>query len=376
MRLNTDCRHFPGDRPCLLHKESGIACPECSQYVPVKDKILIIKLDAMGDVLRTTALLSPLKRKYPESSVTWVTLSPSVDFFVGNKLVDELVDYRVDALPRILAEEYELVVNPDTNKLSASLATLARGKEKLGFGLDERGVVFPFDSEGKRWLEMGAFDDFKKANQFTYQEILLRICRLRDDDYPIILNLLPAELEIARGFAEKYHLVPERKVIGLYTGAGERWKMKSWTDEGFRGLIGMLLNETDYRIVLYGGPDAHERNAALYSEFYYSRRVIGAGTNNSLRRFLALLTLSDLIVTGDTMALHAALALGKRVVGLFGPTSAAEIEMYDRGIKLSGKVDCLCCYLPTCAQTPTCMETIAPEMVFDAIEDLLAGKKK
>ena len=83
------------------------------------------------------------------------------------------------------------------------------------------------------------------------------------------------------------------------------------------------------------------------------------------------MNLSDLIVTGDTMALHAALALGKKVVGLFGPTSAAEIEMYGRGIKLTGTVDCLCCYQVSCARNPACMDTISPEMVLRAIKKLL-----
>ena len=72
------------------------------------------------------------------------------------------------------------------------------------------------------------------------------------------------------------------------------------------------------------------------------------------------------------MALHAALALGKKVVGLFGPTSAAEIEMYGRGRKLAGTVDCLCCYRGSCEQNPTCMDTLTPEIVFSAIKELFA----
>lgn len=371
MKLKIDCRHFPGDRPCSFHKEVGVTCPSCSHYAPVTHKILIIKLDAMGDVLRTTAILPPLKRKSSESTITWVTLTPSLDFFVGNKLVDEVLDFHSDALPRILAEEYDLVINPDTNKFSASLASIARGIEKLGFGLDQKGVVFPFNPEAETWLELGAFDELKKANQLTYQEIVLNICRLPKDDYPIVLNLLPSELEEGKRFSLRHHLVGNKKIVGLYTGAGERWRMKSWTEEGFRDLIRMLLKETEYTIVLYGGPDVQKRNADLFSEFYYSRRVISTGTNNPLRTFLALLNLSDLIVTGDTMALHAGLALGKKVVGLFGPTSAAEIEMYGRGIKLTGNVDCLCCYRPICTNIPTCMDSVTPEIVLNAIRKLL-----
>lgn len=371
MRLKPDCRHFPGDRPCRFHKESGTCCPECPHYASSTQKILIIKLGAMGDVLRTTALLQPLKKRYPESHITWVTLTPSLAFFAGNGLVDAVLDYRFDALPRLLTEEYDLVLNPDAEKLSAALASLARGKEKLGFGLDGQGAVFAFNPEAEHWLEMGAFDDWKKANTSTYQEIILRLCRLPQSAHPLILSLSPQERDIGIRFAQAHGLSPEARTVGLYTGAGERWERKAWTEEGFRDLITTLLGETPYQVLLYGGPDAEARNSRLTAGYAASGRVFSTGTTNPLRTFFALLSLSDLIVTGDTMALHAALALGKNVVGLFGPTSAAEIEMYGQGKKLTGTVECLCCYRPTCTVTPTCMETITPDMVVRAITDVL-----
>ena len=370
MRLKKDCRYFPGDRPCKCHKEEGVVCPDCSYYAPIGRKILIIKLGAMGDVLRTTAILSPLKKKFPQSFVTWVTLVPSLGFFPGNHLVDETLDYGCEALPRIMAEEYDMVLNPDADRLSASLATLANGREKLGFGLDRQGKVFPFNPEAETWFEMGAFDDLKKANRLTYQEIILDLLKLPREEHPIILNLLPEEAEAGKKFVSENGLGGKEKIIGLYTGAGERWQMKAWTEAGFSGLIEKVLAETDFKILLYGGPDAEARNALLYSRFASSGRIFNTGTDNSLRMFFSLLNLSDLVVTGDTMALHAGLGLGKKVVGLFGPTSTAEIEMYGRGVKLSGRVDCLCCYRPVCDQNPTCMETITPEMVFTAIMDL------
>ncbi len=60
--LKYDCKYFNGDRPCKHNKLSGTICNECTYYEPIGLKILIIKLDAIGDVLRTTSILKPLKK--------------------------------------------------------------------------------------------------------------------------------------------------------------------------------------------------------------------------------------------------------------------------------------------------------------------------
>ena len=51
MILKTDCKHFPGDKPCKPNKLENKKCDDCEYYSPIKFKILIIKLDAVGDVL-------------------------------------------------------------------------------------------------------------------------------------------------------------------------------------------------------------------------------------------------------------------------------------------------------------------------------------
>ena len=63
-----------------------------------------------------------------------------------------------------------------------------------------------------------------------------------------------------------------------------------------------------------------------------------------MRHFAALLGHCDVVVTGDTLAMHLALALGRRTVVLFGPTSAAEIELYGLGEKVVPDMACLSCY--------------------------------
>src|ERR1035437_4466871 len=91
MILKIDCKHFPGDHPCIYNKREGIMCDNCNYYSPVGFKILIIKLDAIGDVLRTTSILHSLKKEYPNSNITWLTKIASKDIFKNNTFVDTLL---------------------------------------------------------------------------------------------------------------------------------------------------------------------------------------------------------------------------------------------------------------------------------------------
>src|SRR3954469_17379214 len=68
----TDCRFFLGDRPCVWHKKEGALCT-CDRYERIEEQILIVKLDAMGDVLRSTALLPPIAAAHPHAAITWIT---------------------------------------------------------------------------------------------------------------------------------------------------------------------------------------------------------------------------------------------------------------------------------------------------------------
>jgi len=173
--LKTDCLFFPGDKPCSYHKEKDVKCDDCSFYEPIEFKILIIKLDAIGDVLRTTSILPPLKNKYPKSHITWCTRKDSGDIFVDNFFVNELLFVEDDAYFRINTEKYDLVINLDTSKFSSAIASSAYGKHKVGFLLNEKGYVEPTSESAKQWLLMSAFDDVKKENERSYQEIMYDI---------------------------------------------------------------------------------------------------------------------------------------------------------------------------------------------------------
>ena len=374
MIVHFDCRHFRGDRPCGPHKREGVHCEGCPFHDPLRFRILVVKLDAVGDVLRTTCILPGLRATHPDARIDWITREDAAPVFHGNPLLDRLIPYPGTAWSDILANEYDMVINLDTSPESARIGTLARAGKRIGFGFDPRGHVFPWNKEAMDWFEMGLFDDVKIRNRKTYQQIALEICGLEGQDRPIHLYLGEAEKKWSRDWAERKGLVRDRQVIGLNTGAGKRWGRKKWTEEGFVELVRLLRSSPKAganppQILLLGGPEEEDRNRRIVDRV--GEHVFDAGTGHELREFFSLVDLCDLLVTGDTMALHVAVALGKKVVALFGPTSAAEIELYGRGRKITSDAPCVGCYRTSCDVTPTCMERISAEEVFRTVQELL-----
>jgi heptosyltransferase-2 len=95
--------------------------------------------------------------------------------------------------------------------------------------------------------------------------------------------------------------------------------------------------------------------------------LIDSGCDNPVRHFAAIIAACGLIVAGDTLAMHLSLALARRTIVLFGPTSAAEIEMYGLGEKVLPQMGCLACYKNACDFVPNCMDLITTDMVEAAV---------
>lgn len=365
-----DCKFFLGDRPCVWHKETGVVC-SCDRYQRIGQRLLIIKLDAMGDVLRTTAVLPVLAEAHAGAAITWITRRESLALLERNPYITEVFEYGPDALLQLQTRTFDRVINLDAGKASAALASMANASQKDGFLLDARGYVQPTNAAARKWLEMGVFDDLKRQGTRTYQDLMLEIIGASGTPHRYVLELSEEERALGRLHLQRLGVDFSRPVIGLNTGAGHRWQLKQWREEGYLELVERLAKRHPAHFVLLGGPEEHERHERLKSRSRVP--LINSGCNNPVRHFAAIVAACNVVVAGDTLAMHLALALGCRAVILFGPTSAAEIEMYGMGEKIVPKMDCLVCYKPTCDFVPNCMDLITTDMVEAAVERQLSA---
>jgi len=363
--LKTDCRHFRSDRPCTPHKLHGVICATDEQYYDkVERRLLIVKLAAIGDVLRTTSLLPGIHKRWPRSHVTWVTAPGAAPLFKGNKLVDRVLTFDGTAPIELAVERFDAILNPDAAADACALAHFARGEQRVGFDLDDRGIARALSPAAERWFEMGIRDDRKKANTLTYQEHMAAILGVEYHREPPILELDAADLGPGLSLAARHPRAPGKLIVGLNTGAGGRWRFKRWTEAGYTELVRRLVRE-GHQVWLLGGPEEVERNARLAASS--GGAVLETGCDNTLREFAGIVDHCDVVVTGDTLAMHVAIARRKRVVVLFGPTSLNEIEVFGRGERIAPDLDCLVCYKSDCDFVPNCMESISPDTVHAAV---------
>jgi heptosyltransferase-2 len=354
-------------------------CDRCPHYDPCAFRILIVKLAADGDVLRTTCLLPSLKKAYPTAHITWITERSAEPLLKNNPFIDRIWAPPERYLAHLLNERFGLVINTDAESSACHLATLAKAPRKRGFVCGIDGAPLPQSPAAKRWFQMGLWDHLKRANTETYPAIIHRIVGVPDVGSPPVLHLTAEEIGDARRMLAKkgWKPLPEKRSnrasaraarldIGINTGAGARWPQKSLPLETLERVIGQLLRGRNTpRILLLGGPAEAERNQYLAGRF--RGRVLDAGTNHSLRHFAALMSQIQVLLTADTLALHIGLAIGKHVVVHFGPTSPSEIELYGHGEKIIPATDSGSCYCTECPKTPKCNELIAPEAVTQAI---------
>ncbi len=368
--LKLDCRHYRGDRPCSEGIQ-GVCPTACEQYNPMGHRILIIKLGALGDVIRTAALLPSLKEEWPKSHITWVTRPGGVRMLANHPLIDRLVPFDTETLCHLEYERFDLCLSLDKEPAPAALGMRVDAPDRRGIGLSSFGTPYPLNRECADYFRLGLDDEAKfRGNQKSYPQLIHEALGLpyRGQSY----RLYPGarERELAARVWRSLGVGGDEIVIGLNTGAGHVFANKSWRASKFAQLAEMVRARFGWRAALLGGADEASTNAGIATA---CPDIVDTGGDHDELTFTAVVERCNVVVTGDTMALHVAIARRVPVVALFGPTCAQEIDLFGCGSKVRTGLACSPCYRRTCDESPNCMDDIDIERVLTEVERWAAG---
>ena len=363
MIVSPDCRFFDGYRPCRFRRP----CEDCPHYERPEHRVLIVNLDALGDVIRTTALLAPLHRALPGAHVTWITdprAVPLLDHVAGVDRVLPLADWTG---PLLRTLRFDLVLGVDKSLRGGSLTMQARAHERRGFGVDVHGSIVALDGRAGYLFKLGLDDPLKfHVNEKPETQLL---CEALGFDYrrdPYRVALSPREERAVIEWRRENDL-DDRPVVGVNTGSSAAFPYKHLTAEDQVRLIDAVADRCpDVGLVLLGGPEDAERNPRIAS-MLPAGRVVQSPTEDGLRAGLQMVAACDVVVTGDSLGMHMAIGLDKPVVAWFGLTCHQEIDLYGRGVHVLADVGCRPCWQRRCDEPTKCFTRVPLEVIADHV---------
>ena len=351
MLYKHNCLHFKGHIPCTPNKEHGYHCDGCPSFAEIEKKILIIKLGAIGDVIRTTPLVTRYKQLYPYAKFTWITLSPAI---LPQKEIHEILPLTVETVLYVENTKWDIAINLDKEKEASALLSKVQATQKYGFTLQD-GATVPVNDLANHKYYTGLFDDVSQANTKNYCTEIFEICDLEYQGEKYLLD----------NHADKGYLWPgidkTKTVIGLNTGCGPRWTTRLWSIENWANLARKLI-ASGCQVVLLGGEQEDERNKqiALESGATYFGYF-------SLPQFINLIDQMTLVVTQVTMGMHLTLGLQKKIVLMNTIFNPHEFDLFGNGEIVGPTKACKCFYRGSCVDGESCMATITPSAIYEAV---------
>lgn len=321
------------------------------------EKLLIIKPSSLGDIVHSLAFLNSIKENFPSLQVHWMVAKGFEDLLTGHPMIDRVI--------LIEKEKWKSIVHfPKTIKDFLNLRKILM-KEAYPLAVDLQGLL----RSGIITALSGAkirygFKESRELSTIFYNKVI---------SAPVKLHAVIRYLEMAKALGCKINSInfplpiekePEwlkdfNDYIVIIPSA--RWQSKNWPIPYFVELIKMLPHNF---IVVGSGSD--KTLASNIEEFSQGKAKSVAG-NTTLRELIAVFKKSLFVITPDTGTMHLAVACGKKVVALFGPTSPLRTGPFGEGhLVINSQAQCSPCFRKTCPELK-CMKEITPEIVYNRI---------
>ena len=281
-------------------------------------EICIMMMTAIGDAVHVLPVANALKRKWPETRLTWVIQPVPYEMVKDHPAIDEFILFRrrrglsawrsfAETGQELRRRRFDLLLALQVYFKAGVLTAMANAPIKVGFDRAR--------ARDANWL-------------FTTHRVPARPVQHVQDQYFEFLRHIgvepePVEWDIRfteqERAAQKAFFEPlQRPVCAIVMGTSK--PEKNWMPERYARVVEALRRDYGYQVVLVGGPSEVERGIAD-EVLYRTRGVPIDALGNDLRRLVWILDGADLVISPDTGPLHIARALDTPVIGLYGYTN-------------------------------------------------------
>ena len=358
--------------------------PELRAGNPAVKRILVTRVDLLGDVVLSLPAVRALRRAYPDARIDMLVLGATAGILESQPGIDRVLTFdpyfwRSPAallnpatwrhargmLATLRAARYDLAISI-SGDIASILTRLTGACRRVGYAAE----AYPFMLTDA--LPGGRYQVRKHEVQYVLALATAAGGIVVEDDALLALAVLP---EAARRMgdtilAARKHTGATGPLVAIHAGA-RNGQAKRWPPDRIAALAGRLVRETDALVVLTGAPS--ERVLAEAVLCHADTPVLDLVGRTDLPGLVALLAASDVLVTGDSGPLHVACAVRTPVVALHGPTDP-ELSgpTAPDAIVLRKALWCSPCYDASATaecrfSNPVCMKRIAPDAAFAAV---------
>lgn len=270
--------------------------------------ILIIHTAFIGDIVLSTALVSKVKEKYPDSDIYYLTTPLGKEILKNNPKIKEIIVYDkrgkdkgfvafISFVRKIRKLKIDVCLTPHRYLRSSILSLLSGASIRVGYDIASLSFVY----------------NKKIKYDKTKHEVEKLLSFVDDSPKRFELEMYPSEKDKIKIDTILKNFFQNKKIILI--APGSKWFTKRWPEEYFKTLIQNLVKRNDLLIVITGGKEEKEIELNLDSKVLDLRGEI------SLLELAELTKRAILVVSNDSAPIHITSAFpNTRIVGIFGPT--------------------------------------------------------
>ncbi|MDE0340731.1 MAG: glycosyltransferase family 9 protein [Nitrospinae bacterium] len=346
------------------------------------ERLLLIRLGAIGDVVHTLPLASAIKDARPDSHITWVVEPAPREVLLGNPDIDEILTIDTKKWRKNLWTSGFSALKRDllaVRNVGADVAIDAQGLIKSGFiawvsGAPVRiGFEHRFCREGMNVL----FTTHHVLPPKNPHHVVEKNLSLLDplclpipskENYRFRLHETQNEGEQAEKYLKSVGQEDGRPLLVIHPGGG--WATKRWDTGRFAQLADDWQENDMGDVLLIWGP-GEEKMVDEVTDAMRTQPFVAPAT--SVREMMALIRRGYCFVGGDSGPLHLAAAMGVRCLAIMGPTEPVRNGPWGAGNSvLHRRLACSGCYARKCPDIE-CLERVRVEEAIDALNRLRAA---